>query len=78
MQMGRPAHVISLRAFSAIIETCVQPREEGIGTGDTLDDLDSEQTEEDERGSQFDKNAETSELEKRDFDDVKGAEADVE
>ena len=48
----------------------MQPAEGRIGTGNTLDDLDSAPTEEAGQDSDFDENAEISELEKRDFDDV--------
>jgi hypothetical protein len=56
----------------------VDPAEEGILAGDTLDDIGSQPTEELDEGSIFDENLEILELERRDFDDVDGTESDEE
>ena len=45
----------------------MQSVEEGIGTGNTLDDVDSEPSEEAEQDSEFDDNAEISDSEKPDL-----------
>jgi hypothetical protein len=73
-----PAQPHCANFSGACVETHVQPAAEGIGTSNTLDGFDSEPTEEAGRDSEFDENAEISELEKRDFDDVEGMEVDVE
>ena len=44
----------------------------------TLDDIGSEPTDEAGQDSNIDENAEISEMEKRDFEDVEGIESDVE
>ncbi len=57
---------------------CVDPTEEGIGTGNTLDDIGYEPHGEEDEDSVFDKNLEILDLERRDFDDVDGIDSDVE
>jgi hypothetical protein len=57
---------------------CVDPTEEGIGTGNTLDDIGCEPHGEEEEDSVFDENLEIMDLEMRDFDDVDGIDSDGE
>jgi hypothetical protein len=56
----------------------LDPTEEGILPGNTLDDIGSQPTEELGEGSIFDENLEILELERRDFDDADGMESDEE
>jgi hypothetical protein len=62
--------------FSFRAEIGVDPTEEGILPGNTLDDIGSQPTEELDEGSMFDENLEILGLERRDFDDVDGIESD--
>ena len=57
---------------------CVDPTEEGIGTGNTLDDIGYKPHGEEDEDSVFDENLEILDLESRDFDDVDGIDSDVE
>jgi hypothetical protein len=52
-----------------------EPTEEGIGT---VDEVESESTEEQVKYSIFDKNVEILEFERRAFDGVEGIESDIE
>jgi hypothetical protein len=64
--------------FSFRTEIGVDPTEERILPGNTLDDIDSQPTEELDKGSIFDGNLEILALERRDFDDADGMESDEE
>jgi hypothetical protein len=63
---------------SSRIEVDVDPTGEGIGMENTLDDVDSDPTEEEGEDSVEDELAQILALEMRDFDDEEGIVADVE
>jgi hypothetical protein len=63
------------RCFSGT-DNCVDPTENGIRAGTTLDGIGSEPTEDDGEDSDFDENREILALERRDFDDIEGIEFD--
>jgi hypothetical protein len=52
--------------------------EEGISTGNTLDDMDSEPTDDIAESAKTDENIQILEMERRDFDEEDVVEADLE
>ena len=64
--------------FSAPVVSPVDPTDEGILAGDTLDGVGSDPTEELDEDSIFDENEEILVLERRDFEDEDGIEDDLE
>jgi hypothetical protein len=63
--------------FASRTEVCADPTEEGIPACGTLDDVGSRPTEEFDEDSDFDENEEILTLERRDFDDDEGIDADL-
>jgi len=64
--------------FAAPIEFPVEPTEEGILAGDSIDGIGVEPAETLIGDSVFDENEEILALERRDFDDIEGIEFDLE
>jgi hypothetical protein len=64
--------------ISSRIGINVEHMDEGIGTGKTINKVDSEPTEEQVIDSIFDENIEILEFEKRALDDVEGIESEIE
>jgi hypothetical protein len=56
----------------------VVPTAEGIATGNTLDDMDSEPTDDIAESAKTDENIQILEMERRDFDEEDGVDVDLE